>query len=310
MTVLPSGTANRGARRPSLARGRRIAQLLAAFVAATASGVAIDARADVTGAEPRESCDAAFEDSELLLRPRDARLLDARAALRLCARPSCKPWMIDDCTKRLAEVEGRIPSVVFSARDARGAPLYDVRVLDGDREVVGRLDGRAVEMEPGPHELVAERGAVRVTASVVVMEGKKAQQVDFAFADGSAQPADVAPSARAPWNETAPGGPLPMHSWARPLAGGLLLGGLVAGGLGAGLVAVAIDEKSDAHCDANDVCDGGPLESARQAARAATVSFVVGGVLLAGAAVTFFTFGRATVRASSGLGRVQVAVTW
>lgn len=274
---------------------------VALLVVASTIGSLGEARADEPPSEPRESCDAAFEAAELRLRPSEGRLLDARAALLACARPSCKSWMVDDCSKRLVEVEGRIPSVVFSAEDARGAFLEDVRVLEGARELLGHLDGRAVEMDPGPHELVAERGRARVPLSVVVIEGKKAQQVVFAFRDifgGSIAP---------PPREV----PAPRHPWSRPLAAAMLGGSVVATGIGVGLVVVAVDKKDEAHCDAANLCDdAGSLESARHAARAATVSFVVGGALALGAAFTFLVFGRTRVQAAASFNHVRIAITW
>lgn len=272
---------------------RRFAVVLGAL------SIAADARADETHA----TCTTAFETAELRLRPSEGRLLDAREALRACALPACQPWMIDDCTKRLVEVEGRIPSVVFSAENARGVPVYDVRVLEGERELSTQIDGRAVEIDPGPHALVARRGASQVALSVVAIEGRKAQQVVFRFEDGAAPPVPPAP----PPPLEAPAAPPLAHPWARPLAGGMLAGAVVASGLGIGFGVSAIAKKDDAHCDASDVCDG-PLDSARHTARASTLSFIAAGALAAAGAVTFFLFGRTRVQAS--LDWVQVGTAW
>jgi hypothetical protein len=209
--------------------------------------------------------------------------------------------MVDDCTKRLAEVEGRIPSVVFSAENARGIPIYDVRVLEGERELAAQIDGRAVEMDPGPHQLVAVRGDARVPISIVVIEGKKAQQAAFAFQDGPAAP----PPAEGPAPPPAP--EEPAYPWARPLAGGLLLGGIIGGGLGVGFGIAAISKKHDAHCDDDNLCDRSP-DSARDTARASTISFIAGGALAVGSVITFLVFGRAYVKAAPN--QVQVGATW
>jgi hypothetical protein len=259
---------------------------------------AVDARAD----DEHATCDRAFETAELHLRPSEGRLLDARAALRACALPSCQSWMVDDCTKRLAEVEGRIPSVVFSAQNARGIPVYDVRVLEGERELAAQIDGRAVEMDPGPHQLVAVRGGARVPLSIVVIEGKKAQQVAFPFQDAPPPPPPAVETPAPP-----PSPEAPAHPWARPLAGGLLLGGIVGAGLGVGFGISAISKKHDAHCDDDDVCDR-PFDDARDAASASTISFIAGGALALGSVITFLVFGRAHVKA--GPSQVQVGATW
>jgi hypothetical protein len=271
-------------------RRRRILCSVAPLGAALVIGLPA-ARADEPASDAAARCNAAFEAAELLLRPSEARLLDARAALRACALPACKEWMVDDCSKRLVEVDRRVPSVAFSAEDARGAPLHDVRVLDGEREVSARLDGRAVEMDPGAHELVGERDGVRVPISVVLIEGRKAQQVVFRFPGAPAAEASPAPAA--------PREPARLrHPWAPPVAGALVAGGVLASVIGVGFGVAAIDKKSDARCDAANVCDGDTLEDARGVARAATVSFIVAGALVLGGVFTYLVLGRS--RAEGG----------
>lgn len=270
-----------------------------------------EARADEPAPVPPEaeaSCTAAFETADLRLRPTETRLLEARAALRTCAMTACKTWMVADCTKRLAEVEGRIPSVAFSAEDERGRPVYDVRVLEGDRELASGMSGRAVEMDPGPHEVAAERAGKRITMSIIVVEGKKAQQVVFTFPSPKAtatKPSDAPDGSSAPI-----GSPRIAHPWAPPLALALLGGGVVAAGVGVGFGADAIAKKKDARCDAQNFCDGDPLDSARSSARAATVLFVLSGALAVGGLVTYFAFGRTRVQATASLNQVHLTGAW
>ncbi len=265
-----------------------------------------EAHADEPAPPSSTTCETAFETADLRLRASESRLLEARAALRACAHPTCKPWMVDDCSKRLADVEGRIPSVALSAEDARGTPLHAVRVLEGERELVGRLNGVAVEMDPGPHELVAEYDGTRVGRSVVVVEGKKAQPIVFGFSTVS--PASGVSSAIGPPPTEAKAGF--VHPWARPFAGGLLAGAALAAGTGAVLGVIAIGRQQDARCDAARLCDAEPLGDARSTARSATVAFALGGALAVGAGVTFFAFGRTRIQATASLGRADIATTW
>ena len=262
------------------------------------------ARADEPAAAAvSETCEASFETADLRLRPSESRLLEARAALRECSRPNCKPWMIDDCSKRRAEVEGRIPSVALSAEDGRGVALYDVRILDGGHELVPSLNGLAVEMDPGPHELIAEHDGQRVGRTVVLIEGRKAQQVVFTFPIAS----DNASSPRPNGERVAP--PL-AHPWARPFAAGLLAGAVVATGTGVVLGLVAYGRKQDARCDGNNVCDAEPLNDARSAARSANVAIGLGAALAVGSVITFFAFGWKRVDASASLNHVQLSTNW
>ena len=265
-----------------------------------------EARADEPAPPSSTTCESAFETADLRLRASESRLLEARAALRACAHPTCKPWMIDDCSKRLAEVEGRIPSVALSAEDARGAPLHDVRVLEGERELVARLNGVAVEMDPGPHELVAEYEGARVGRSVVVVEGKKAQQVVFGFTSATSM-SGLSSELGPPPSDAKPAF---VHPWARPFAGGLLAGAALATGTGAVLGLIAIGRRQDARCDAAHLCDAEPLGDARSTARSATVAFALGGALAVGSVVTFFVFGRTRIQATASLRHAEVMTTW
>ena len=291
--------------------GRTLTRVATACVVATmVMPPFAEARADEPTAESGVSCEASFEAADLRLRPSESRLLDGRAALRGCSLPTCKAWMIADCSKRLAQLEGRIPSVALSAEDARGTPLYDVRVLEGENELVGRLNGVAVEMDPGLHELVAERNGTRVGRSVVVIEGKKAQQLVFTF---GAVPSPNDTSSRAvvllkPSAE--PEAPAFLHPWARPFAGGLFAGGVLALGTGAVLGAIAVGKKQDARCDAANVCDGAALDDARSFARSANVALGLGAALAVGGAITFLAFGRTRVQAVAALHQLHVATTW
>ena len=138
---------------------------------------------------------------------------------------------------------------------------------------------------------------------MVIVEGKKAQQVVFGF---PAVSADVGVPTR-----DVPLDPPPLaHLWARPFAGGLLAGAVLATGTGAVLGAFAIAKKQDANCDAAHLCDGEPLGDARSTARSATIAFGLGGALAVASVVTFFAFGRTRVRAAASLGHLDVSTTW
>jgi hypothetical protein len=66
-----------------------------------------------------------------------------------------------------------------------------------------------------------------------------------------------------------------------------VLGGLGVVGLGVGAAfgIVSMNDKNGAHCDANNFCDPGPLDSGRSAATGADVGLMAGGALLVGGLV-------------------------
>lgn len=266
------------------------------------TALAIGAATNHAAADDHATCSAAFEASELELRPGATRLLQARESLRACALPTCQSWMIDDCTKRLVEVEDRIPSVVFSAMSG-DTSIHDVRVVEGERELT-QIDGRALELEPGPHSLVAVRAdGARVSLDVVVIEGKRAQQIVFAFprAESPAPARTVIPAPPSRPEDRA------AHPWAKPVAAGLVAGAAIGTGIGVAFGLAAIAKKGDADCNEHDVClrsFGGALADAH----ASTAAFITGGVLAAAGIATYLVFGR--TRRTTSLTGFRVGMTW
>ena len=247
------------------------------------------AHADETSA----SCNAAYEDADSLVRAGGTKLLDARDRLRVCVKPSCKAWMVKECTKSLSDVEARIPSVVFVAKDVAGHDVIDVTVTADDKTVATRLDGRAVEIGPGERTFVfVHSDGRRAMFKAVVKEGEKAQRVTATLeavkpAAVAAPPPVVGPvapvAAPAPAKET----PLPprlANDGSAVRTTGFVLAGAGVVGLAVGTIfgIKAVGNKSDAKCDAQQQCDPAALSSARSSATVATISFIAGGLLAAG----------------------------
>jgi len=293
-----------------------------ARVSAAMLGVLAVAVPSVSRANDTATCNEAYEGADVLVKQGGAKLLEARDKLRVCARPSCKAWMVKECTKSLAEVDARIPSVVLLARDAHGRDVVDVTVKTEDQvELTRRLDGRAVELGPGERtfRFVAADGR-RATITAVVREGEKAQRVTVKLEAAKPEPVAV-PPAPAPLPVV---GPSPAPSSPETLAddvpaetpaprrSALRTTGYAVVGLGAAGVLVgtlfgvkAMMEKSDAACDAANLCDPKTLDSARTSATLSTVGFVAGGALMAGG-IALIVLGPSPSRPSSGA-RLEMA---
>lgn len=233
------------------------------------------------GPETNESppeCREAFEQADLELRPgADSHLLRARELLRQCASSSCRSWMIEDCSRTLADVERRIPTVVIAAQTS-GHPIVEGCVREGETLLVEHLDGRALEIEPGVHALVLELpSGQKLQSSFVIEEGARLQRLEF----------EVPPSRHTQQNElVAPVIPPqpPTHvgspSWLRPAAYIAALSGIATLGVGSGFGIAAWRARDTAHCDARGLCDAEPLQRANDASSVATAGFVTGSVLL------------------------------
>jgi hypothetical protein len=215
------------------------------------------------------------------MRPNQAegKLLLARESLRTCLRSNCKSWMVADCSKWLSEVETRIPTVVFAAKDTAGRDLTSVRVTNADGSaIVETLDGRAVELEPGPHDFVfVGADGARVAHHALVREGEKAQAVLATF--------EAPPAPKPPPEAQPPVAPPPPPRRETPALRYVGYGATGLGAIGLGLGAVfgliTLSKKSS-DCDAKGFCTPGTRDSLSTTAAISTVGFVAGAALAAG----------------------------
>jgi hypothetical protein len=129
----------------------------------------------------RRSCETAFAAAPLAAR--DGHYLAARDSLVQCAADECPAAMRPLCIDDLKKLAPRIPSVVFVARGSDGHDLVDVRVREGEVTLVEKLDGRAVDLDPGAHTFRFEtQGSLPVTSQVLVREGEQARPIVATFA--------------------------------------------------------------------------------------------------------------------------------
>jgi hypothetical protein len=150
--------------------------LVRSLVLAGLLGAAALAQSGSAGAVDREACFSSAESAQQLRAQN--KLRGARDALLVCAQVGCPGSVQKDCTKWLGEVKDALPTVVFAAHDARGNDLADVSVTLDDVKVADTLDGRPVEIDPGPHVLRYDRaGSSSTTKSVVIAAGQKLREI-------------------------------------------------------------------------------------------------------------------------------------
>jgi hypothetical protein len=134
----------------------------------------------------KQVCTDAYGQAQTL---RDAhKLTEAREQLRVCARADCPDFIAKDCAGWLKDVEPRIPSVVLIAKNAAGSDLVDVKVTVDGAPVATKLDGLAVDVDPGAHTFAFEAADGKVEQKVVIAEGGKAQRVSVAFGAAGTAP--------------------------------------------------------------------------------------------------------------------------
>jgi hypothetical protein len=122
-----------------------------------------------------DACVDAYESAQE--RRMQGALMSAREQTQICAAAACPAFIRDDCAAWHGELDAEVPSVAFEVTTG-GARLTDVRVTEGEAVLVERLDGPALELEPGSHTFRFEAaGTQPLTLTVVATRGQKHQRV-------------------------------------------------------------------------------------------------------------------------------------
>ncbi len=222
-----------------------------------------------------DACSRAFTASAQLTKSGD--LMGAQAALVSCASEKCPAAMRPLCVEDLRKLEGRMPSVVIAAKDTQGVDVVEVSVSVDGQLLVARLEGKAVELNPGRHALRFEReGRLLEEQQVVIREGEKNRPIEVVVrAAPVVTPPLVAPPAREV--TLVSGRPTPAMAW---VTGGLAV---LAGGLWAGFGISGFVQKGALE-SCKGTCSHPLVQSARTVFLVADVSAIV---TLVSATVTF-----------------------
>ncbi len=133
---------------------------------------------------PRHQCKTARH--EALELEGSGRLVEATEALLRCAKATCGAAIAKDCSTRFAKIEAEIPTIVPVAVDAAGTPVVDVRVMVDGAELTSHLDGAALPVNPGLHELAFERaGAAAVIQKVMIVQGQRNRPITASFTEAA-----------------------------------------------------------------------------------------------------------------------------
>ncbi|AUX26328.1 uncharacterized protein SOCEGT47_068890 [Sorangium cellulosum] len=252
---------------------------------ALAVAIALSALACLTPARAHagdvEACLTASEEGQRL---RDeGRLREARARFIACGDAACPALVRSDCAGWLSELEARMPTLILSAQDARGHDVADVQVTLDGAPLAARLDGRAVEVDPGEHVLRFERaGSAPVALRLVVREGEKLRRVSARLTSPAAPGAGAgAPGRGAGASREDAGAPSSAGVPILPIA----LGGVAVAG-GVAYAAFGLSARADAdHLRATCAprCTEADVDAVRTKVVAANIAFGVGVAALGGA---------------------------
>ncbi len=175
---------------------RRVAAVVLVLVFVVASSTSAHA-------QDAARCTQAYVSGQHLMR--SSHLLEAQAALLLCARDPCPAALRPECSQWLAEVQQELPSVVIAAKSSTGQDVRDVRVLVDGRPFLAHLDGTATDIDPGDHLVRLEApGAPALEQHVLLHEGEKARVLEFRLPAPETSPASTSTA------------PVPVETPSRP----------------------------------------------------------------------------------------------
>lgn len=218
-----------------------------------------------------DKCYASYESAQQLRNKGE--LVAAREELRVCADPSCPAAVTGDCGPWLAAVEGSIPTVTFVVKDEKGGDLEDVLVKMDGKDIVSKLDGKAVPLNPGVHTFTfSAEGRMSEEKKVTVHEGEKARTIDVTLnptgggTGGKAGEGTKGKNLAVPFGVTVGVGVVGLGLWG------------VFGGLG-------LAEKSDAETTCAPNCTDDDLSGIKTKFLVADISMGVGLASAVGAAI-------------------------
>ena len=87
----------------------------------------------------------------------DHKLRLERSQLFVCASTTCPAVVRKECLSRIDEVSAQIPTIVFEVKDGGGNELSAVKVTMDGEVVAEHLDGSALPLDPGNHNVHRKR---------------------------------------------------------------------------------------------------------------------------------------------------------
>jgi len=254
-------------------------------------GVILLAEPRAYAAEPTVGECLAANESSISLR-KAHQLKEARTQALVCAATSCPGDIQKECIRRVDQINGEMPTIVFEAKDSAGVDLSAVRVTMDGTLLLDNLAGIAVPIDPGEHSFHFESGKYpAVDKQLVIREAEhdRRESVTFIAPGERVEPAGpaatVAPPAVRPTH----------HGLGTQRIVALVVGGVGVVGLGVGtvfgLASISKHNSADSACpsDCQDQHGVDLWNESRSAGNIATAGFIVAGVGLAGAAALWFS---------------------
>jgi hypothetical protein len=234
-------------------------------------GAALLSSATAALAATPEECIAASDRGQA--KRDEGQLLSSRAEFVACAADSCPAMVKRECSRWLAEVDERIPSIVISVKEPSGKDVLNPEVsVDGVRvPVVGA--GRAFQLDPGTHVVRASvPGSGPVEETILARERERGRTLILV-----ARPLVTHDDAHA----AQPGRKVPLASW---LLGGVAVAG---GGAFAYFWSSGMSRVSDLRESCSPYCTADQIDDARVPLTTARVALGIGIAAAVGAVAVY-----------------------
>lgn len=212
----------------------RAAQLASCVLAGTSVFWASEAWAQD---DDVKACAEAYEQAQVTRN--SGKLKESEEQLRVCVRDVCPDFVKADCGQWLSDVRREMPSIILMVTDGSGNEITDVTVAMDGTVLTQALDGKALEVNPGPHEITFERQGAKRSERVSIRQGEKNRVIKIELVlradtdgDGVNDDEDRCPSQIGEVDNS--GCPMPLPTTVPSSSGlsGLEVGAIVAAGVG------------------------------------------------------------------------------
>jgi hypothetical protein len=130
--------------------------------------------------ESDAACAAAYRSAQE--KEESNHLVEAADLWLACTKPSCATPLQRACMAKHAQIQLDVPTIVPMVTDAKGAPRLDVQVKMDGEELVSRIDGRGIPVNPGMHEFTfTADGVVISTQKILVAQGQRNRMVSVSL---------------------------------------------------------------------------------------------------------------------------------
>jgi hypothetical protein len=246
---------------------------------------------------PAPDCVQSFENGQTLRKA--GKLLASSEALIACSQPSCPAFIAKECTELYTQAQNSLPSITVGAVDSQGNALTDISVYLDGKLLTEHPDGRAVQVDPGVHELkFMPKDKPEVIMKALVAEGEKNKLVSAVIptpevkSTQKPEPVTEPPQSSAATTEKHSSPPIAAY-----IVGGL---GVLAVGTGVTLRLLASHDYDHLSNTCHSSCSDSDVDSLSRKYTVSSIVLAGGGAALATAGVLFFIHGSSKSQPQSG----------